>query len=579
MNRYALTADSPQVAQPPLIKIPLKAHQLAVIYRARQFEQGVVELEDGRLDSKIAVMSDKTGGGKSHELLGLIAHHPHLVPRARITVASASSYFNILRTVDPVRQNKPHTSANLLICPQALTSQWLEYLKQTTLTYLIIDKPAQLADLPHFDNFHVILLSSHVCKPFAKAIPGNLVWSRVIFDEADSINIPACPEFNACFWWFMTATPGMLMVKVNNNGFIRNVFMNASLSITNCFLKSNDVFVQQSFQLPEPIITILRCKAPGFIRMLNGLVNPEVQQALAAGDVGAAVRGLGVDVIDSNEHIVSLFTRALNDQIKEAKAEVVYGEQGRYNSAVYKAKMLEELNAGVKALEQKLVLLQERLNGQLEDKEPCYICFEEPVAPTYAKCCKKATCFECITTYLLSKGGKCKCPHCRSEMTKADLVTIQKPVESVGVGMGVSASSSSSSNAKPVELLTKLQTLEKWLKTTIRLDSRILFFSEYDGSFPEVIELLRKLGISYGVLGGGRSSVIQQEIASFKRGDIQVLLTNSFEHGAGHNFESASDVVIYHKMGKSREAQGIGRSQRPGRNGVLKVTKLYYEEE
>lgn len=457
------------------------------------------------------------------------------------------------------------------------------YLKQTTLTYLIIDKPAQLNDLPHFDNFQVILLSSHVCKAFAKAIPGDLVWSRVIFDEADSINIPACPEFGACFWWFMTATPGQLLAKTPNNGFIRNVFMNASLSITNCFLKSNDVFVQQSFQLPEPIITILRCKAPGFIRMLNGLVNPEVQQALAAGDVGAAVRGLGVDVIDSNEHIVSLFTRALNDQIKEAKAEVVYREQVRYNSAVYKAKMLEELNAGVKALEQKLVLLQERLNGQLEGKEPCYICFEEPVAPTYAKCCKKATCFECITTYLLSKNGKCACPHCRSMMTKADLVTVQ---QSANVGMGVSASSSSASSSssssakpKPGELLTKLQTLENWLKTTIRLDSRILFFSEYDGSFPEVIELLRKLGISYGVLGGGRNTVIQQDIASFKRGDIQVLLSNSFEHAAGYNFEMGTDILLFHKMGKSRETQAIGRSQRPGRIGVLKVTKLYYEEE
>ena len=45
------------------------------------------------------------------------------------------------------------------------------------------------------------------------------------------------------------------------------------------------------------------------------------------------------------------------------------------------------------------------------------------------------------------------------------------------------------------------------------------------------------------------------------------------------NLENTTDIIILHKMNKDIEMQAIGRAQRYGREGNLRVWKLYYQNE
>lgn len=75
------------------------------------------------------------------------------------------------------------------------------------------------------------------------------------------------------------------------------------------------------------------------------------------------------------------------------------------------------------------------------------------------------------------------------------------------------------------------------------------------------------------------NSKIKQVFASFKRGDIQVLLLNTENYATGFNIECITDVIIYHKLSSTVEKQVIGRVQRHPRNKSLNVYYLTHENE
>ena len=61
--------------------------------------------------------------------------------------------------------------------------------------------------------------------------------------------------------------------------------------------------------------------------------------------------------------------------------------------------------------------------------------------------------------------------------------------------------------------------------------------------------------------------------------NLDALLINSLYFGSGLNLENTTDLIIIHKMKADIEMQVIGRAQRYGRVGNLRVWKLYYENE
>jgi SNF2 family DNA or RNA helicase len=108
---------------------------------------------------------------------------------------------------------------------------------------------------------------------------------------------------------------------------------------------------------------------------------------------------------------------------------------------------------------------------------------------------------------------------------------------------------------------------------------RVILFSDYEDTFKPVVAMLRRTGTQYVELDGGNVHDLDAAQLAFTSGSAPVLLVNSAFYGAGMNLQCASDVVFMHHMSDATEKQVVGRAQRPGRIGQLRVWQLLYTNE
>ena len=109
-------------------------------------------------------------------------------------------------------------------------------------------------------------------------------------------------------------------------------------------------------------------------------------------------------------------------------------------------------------------------------------------------------------------------------------------------------------------------------------DKRFLIFSKYDNSFQEIVGYLEKNEIPYHMLKGSTGR-IQNIIKEYADNKVKILLLNAKFFGAGLNLQMTSDIIMYHRMDKELEKQIIGRGQRIGRKGALRVHYLCHDNE
>lgn len=108
---------------------------------------------------------------------------------------------------------------------------------------------------------------------------------------------------------------------------------------------------------------------------------------------------------------------------------------------------------------------------------------------------------------------------------------------------------------------------------------KYLIFTEYESSLNDKItNILTKWNLSYARIKGS-GIMISNTVEQYKTGDVNTLLINSKYFGSGMNLENTTDIIIIHKMQSDVEMQVIGRAQRFGRVGNLRVWKLYYQNE
>ena len=107
----------------------------------------------------------------------------------------------------------------------------------------------------------------------------------------------------------------------------------------------------------------------------------------------------------------------------------------------------------------------------------------------------------------------------------------------------------------------------------------MLIFSNYYKSFTKIAEILETNGIKFKEIKGTGSSV-NNTIKMYKdTDDLNCLLLNSTNAGAGLNLENTTDLVLYHNMSSEVSIQVVGRAQRPGRTSPLNIYRLVYDNE
>lgn len=180
-------------------------------------------------------------------------------------------------------------------------------------------------------------------------IKKGFVFERVIFDEADSINIPnSQPCYSKRMWCITSSIDNLIYPKgynkkkkkdynkkknikgFKNNGFLKktfiaNDFIDKDVIYANYFqdmyLKNSDNFVKNSFQLPEPIITYYECLTPKYLEILKNVALPNIMEALNAGNIKGAIEMTNCKKKSEN-NIIDCFLININSQINKLESDI-----------------------------------------------------------------------------------------------------------------------------------------------------------------------------------------------------------------------------------------------------------------
>jgi SNF2 family DNA or RNA helicase len=125
------------------------------------------------------------------------------------------------------------------------------------------------------------------------------------------------------------------------------------------------------------------------------------------------------------------------------------------------------------------------------------------------------------------------------------------------------------------DILTKEDRLLRIIKN--KPDGKFLIFTKIDNGFELSKKKMDDNDIKYEFLKGNTAHMMNV-LDRFKNGKLNVILLNTQYAGSGIDINYATDVIIFHSMGVDKQ-QAIGRAQRVGRNNVLYIHNLCYEDE
>jgi hypothetical protein len=583
--------------------------------------------------TRVGIIGDKAGAGKSYVILALVAAGRG----TRVEPDPVVRSFADDRVVLTTRRNRWRVvETTLLVVPHNLCSQWEVYIARWNgngnarpLRHMSINRTKHVAALRErgaLDAIDLVVVTSTFYNAVAATIATRACdqgarLRRVVYDEADSICIAGLSRVEASFHWFVTASyrnmiypfgdgsmlsqtqmtaGGIRSVQrttgVRSSGFIKALWSELghdamSRSVAHAVVAKNaDAYVDASMVLPDPEETVVLCRAPAAIRVLSGVagVDRAILQCLNAGDVDTALQHVDPANRGSEDNVI----RALMARIeREAhNLEVRLGALAGMAYANEDSRTAERSRIERKRdeLQRRITTIRERVAGA----DVCCICYDAFSNKTVAPCCSNAFCFGCISRWLLGEHAQRyatpghalrpgACPLCKATLTTRDLLVVdadrgpaaaltEEPSSEV-----VRVSPEETSPAKD-----KLENLEAILRTRCATpgSAKVLIFSSFDNSFPDIVRVLDRCAIRHRFLKGHHFAIAGIERA-YRDGDLDVLLVNTSNYGSGLNFENTTDVVMLHKFDTDIEHQVLGRAQRCGRTAPLKVWYLLHDNE
>jgi SNF2 family DNA or RNA helicase len=322
-------------------------------------------------------------------------------------------------------------------------------------------------------------------------------------------------------------------------------------------------FVRSSFHSPTIEHAQLICATPHNIRVLNDHISPDMLERLNAGDVKGALESLGMNA-HSEEEITKAVTESLYKDLDHAQKTLAYKQSIEYSTEAVKAKALETCQQKIASIQSRISAIEERIKKA--GSENCPICYCDISGAAVVPCCQQVFCFACLCTSL---SRAATCPLCRARIEDVKTVKVLGERNAVVLPPIV--------EEKPVEKpLSKKDAFVKFAKAN--RTAKILMFSSYDATFGAMERELREADVAFATLNGSNAR-ISKLLKDFSEGKYTVLFLNARNMGAGLNIESATHVVLYHKMNSELENQIIGRAVRLGRTADLDVLHLLHENE
>ncbi len=628
-----LTEHSPQSTQPLWIKPTLRPHQLTLLEAARDLEKNSsvesLQLEEPTLLVKYGVLSDRVGAGKSLVALSMVRdpppkhtdikihsgnnredslliklkHMPDPVPFkpewTKLKGDELREVLNLKQYIGCRGGDKFYTNTSLFIVPHNICQQWETYIREQTTLKAYIVKKTKDCDYDR-EGFYgdvfmsdMVLVSCTMMKKFMAAIHWrfipfeNVVWSRVFVDEADSIHLTTRHnDISARFTWFITGSwlnmlfpdgfyncnqlPSHIQKMIGSSNipgvYSRVNYVASTLNTTRnpefakLILRNSEEWINKSLQQPTVTHITTMCQAPPNFGILRDFIKPEAMQALHAGDMEGALQVMGIKP-SSKESMIEQVTASLRADLYQEEKILALKRELTYSTEAAKRHALESCEKKIQDLRNKLSDLENRVANVVHTT--CPICYDVPQNTTLTPCCRNAFCLACLCE-CISKNPTC--PLCRAKITSASKLIV--------LGEGKAGAGDTE---KEAELPTKGAALINLIAQS-NPTKRFLVFSAHEASFKGVKDILKGKGIKCEMLMGSAAR-IESIRKQFREGKVRVLCMNARHIGAGINLESATDVVLYHRMNTELEKQVIGRAIRFERAEELTVTHLVHEEE
>lgn len=529
--------------QPPKIKKPLYAHQLISIKNMLdlEFKKSVI-VHPRRIFTKIGILSDLTGYGKTLSMLGLISKDPNWEDEGGIYIDTKTIGINIFYQ----EEYEPYEKINcsLVILNSILLSQWENEINNTTLTYKKITtrRDIDLIDLKETDillcdSQYYNLLRIRFCK---------VAWKRVIIDEPNTVKI-ADNKMICNFIWFITATPYILLEKNK----YPNILGSPSFSMFETIIvKNEDDFVKKSFQMPPNTMIRYMCRNVIYDILKNGCnIQKNIEDLAVADNISGLLEYLGGSRDSCNSVIDLILKRKL------AKLDEI--------DRMLKIKHNEKLYIRYQTLSDDIKNLSLSFKKNLQENN-CSICLDSYTNPSLVSCCQNIFCGKCIAAVLIGDLPK-KCPLCRNEISAKNIICIE--YES-------SPSLTAIVNKKQV-YKTKSQTIiDIIIKSKSNKKGKFIIYSDYTESFDTLKRYMEDYHIKYTEMKGVKSQR-EKSLENYRVGDVNVLLLTTLQYSAGIDLINTTDIILYHDMSESIKTQIIGRANRIGRMIPLSIHCMF----
>jgi len=432
-----LSPISKKQNDPPNTNIKLKDHQKAMLYRCQEIES----------KSSIVIMSDGPGSGKSYVALATMLWSKERTGRTR----------------------------NLLVVPQNIHQQWLEYITNYSDNLLCKsfieynDIQDLYYDASALDYYDIILTTTlYYNLIVSTAQTNNHKFDRIVVDEIDSADWFITDVFPADKCWLISASFNAEKIGAYK-------LKPAEMPQISC--QCNETFISASFLIPEPIEFRHICYEPyanvfGFLAEKipenNIVVKTETQTSaptLTFKKLQYQINGLQyfpldlqhitapldhVSSITSSQNVLSLLIKdkllviANSEEIilknfaklvpdtRVIDREVNLNKEGStlnfLNSLkipevkmIHKLAIIENINNLIKIKKEVSEMIKQVSNSKEKVSNKCPICISNENLEILG-CCSNKFCKECLKF----SGYKCLNPLCRKKLDKESIKSLLK---------------------------------------------------------------------------------------------------------------------------------------------------------
>ena len=132
-------------------------------------------------------------------------------------------------------------------------------------------------------------------------------------------------------------------------------------------IKCNSDFVKKSFELPEPVLQSILCKARRIFNIMSSVLSPNIQDMLVKDDIQGVMEALGIKTF-SEKNLINNITQDIQEKIENLQIDLESTQKKKYKNKKDQDEAIEKIKAKIKYEEDKIKSIEDRVKA--EDMDP-----------------------------------------------------------------------------------------------------------------------------------------------------------------------------------------------------------------